>query len=119
GSKLKWKCVDDFTSYGFPGYALFNASTPHTAVPIIPSGWELAAKGDFSRNGTADYVLCNPSTGDTAVWYFNNTAGDENQTGNIIFVGAAAGPTLPDGWSLISVADFDGDGQLDYALFNR
>ena len=64
------------------------------------------ATGDFNGDGKPDFVLCNASTYQTAVWYLNNT----------VFVGGAYGPTLPPGWSMVSVADFLG-GHPDYVLF--
>jgi hypothetical protein len=33
-------------------------------------------------------------------------------------LGGVLAPTLPPGWNVIDVADFNGDGDLDYALFN-
>jgi hypothetical protein len=57
---------------------------------------------------TPDFVLYNPRTYQTAVWYMNNN----------VFTGAVFGPTLPAGWSLVNLSDFNGDGNRDYALFN-
>ena len=37
---------------------------------------------------------------------------------NNVFLSGAYGPTLPVGWNVIDVADFNGDGKPDYALFN-
>ncbi|HEU5247729.1 MAG TPA: hypothetical protein VFU09_11610, partial [Candidatus Udaeobacter sp.] len=37
---------------------------------------------------------------------------------NNVFVSGAFGPTLPAGWSLAGVADFNGDGKRDYLLFD-
>ena len=37
---------------------------------------------------------------------------------NNVFAGSALGPTLPAGWNVIDVADFNRDGNNDYALFN-
>jgi hypothetical protein len=64
--------------------------------------------GDFNGDGHPDYVLFNPSTRRTAIWYLNNKA----------FIGAAYGPTLPagGGWYVGAVADFNRDGHPDYAL---
>jgi hypothetical protein len=35
--------------------------------PTLPSGSELVGVADFNRDGHADYVLFNPSTGQTAI----------------------------------------------------
>ena len=37
---------------------------------------------------------------------------------NNVFISGAFGPILPAGWNLIDVADFNRDGNNDYALFN-
>ena len=37
---------------------------------------------------------------------------------NNVLVSGDFGPTLPSGWIIVGVADFDGDGKLDYLLFN-
>jgi FG-GAP-like repeat len=126
-----WNVVDvaDFNGDGNLDYALFNPSTRQTAIwylsgvtflgghfgPTLPSGWALVATADFNGDGKPDYVLYNAgafflgeSTHRTAVWYVNNN----------VFVSGAYGPTLPAGWSLAGVADFNGDGQRDYLLFN-
>lgn len=33
-------------------------------------------------------------------------------------IGAAFGPTIPLTWPLVATADFDGDGNPDYVLYN-
>jgi hypothetical protein len=66
-----------------------------------------AAATDFNKDGKPDYLLYNASTHQTALWYLNNN----------VLIGGAYGPTLPAGWSLVSVADFNRDGYPDYALF--
>jgi hypothetical protein len=53
--------------------------------PILPSGWQLLAVGDFNGDSKPDYVLRNFITRQTAVWYMNNN----------VFVSGAFGPTLP------------------------
>jgi hypothetical protein len=67
-----------------------------------------ASTYDFNHNGKPDYVLYNGGTRQTAVWYLNNN----------VMADSRFGPTLPAGWKLVDVADFNGDGDLDYALFN-
>ena len=78
------------------GYDLVNAPAPP------PTDF------DFNGDGHPDYLLFNPSTRRTWIWYLS---GATQLTG-------AVGPTLPAGWSLVSVADFNGDGHPDYLLFN-
>jgi hypothetical protein len=63
---------------------------------------------DFNRDGHPDYLLFNPTTGQTGIWYLNNN----------VRIGAANGPTLPAGYSVVGVADFNRDGHPDYLLYN-
>jgi len=49
-----------------------------------------------------------PTTTLTSVWLLKNGH----------FSTGMAAPTIPSGWSLRGVADFDGDGNKDYVLFN-
>jgi hypothetical protein len=44
----------------------------------------------------------------TAIWYLNNN----------VQICSADGPTLPSGWFLFEVGDFNGDGKPDYVLKN-
>jgi endonuclease/exonuclease/phosphatase family metal-dependent hydrolase len=79
--------------------------------PTPPVGWSLVVVGDFNGDGRPDEVLYNATTRQTAIWYLNGPSG-------VTYAGGAYGPTLPAGWSLVAVGDFNGDGQLDYVLFN-
>jgi hypothetical protein len=45
---------------------------------------------DFNRDGKPDYLLFNPSTRQTAIWYLNNN----------VRISAAFGPTLAAGYTL-------------------
>jgi hypothetical protein len=76
------------------GYDLANAPAPPPT--------------DFNNDGHADYLLFNPSTRQTAIWYLNNN----------VLIGHAFGPTLWAGFSAVGVADFNRDGHADYLLFN-
>ena len=49
-----------------------------------------------------------PGPASTAIWYLNNNA----------FVAGTGAPTLPVGWIVVGVADFNGDSQPDYLLYN-
>jgi hypothetical protein len=68
----------------------------------------LLPEDDFNNDGHSDYLLYNPSTGQTAIWYMRNN----------MHVNGSFGPTLPAGWQLVGVADFNRDGHPDYLLFN-
>jgi hypothetical protein len=63
---------------------------------------------DFHGNGKPDYVLFNSSTRQTVIVYLSGAR----------VVGAAWGPTLPSGWTLIGTTDFNGDRKPDYLLYN-
>ena len=63
---------------------------------------------DFNSNGHPDYVLRNPGTHQTAIWYLSGGT----------LVGGAYGPTIPSGWALVATADFNSDGRPDYLLYN-
>ena len=49
-----------------------------------------------------------PVPASTAIWYLNNN----------MFTGGALAPTLPANWIVVGVADFNGDSQPDYLLYN-
>jgi hypothetical protein len=122
-----WTVFDtaDFNGDRHPDFLLFNLDTRQTAIwymnnnvlfaaalgPTIPLGWGLAGIGDFNGDGRPDFVLGQAmpnGTVRTAIWYMNN---------NVLFA-VAFGPTIPDGWSLVGIADFNGDGHPDWVLFN-
>jgi hypothetical protein len=47
---------------------------------------------DFNRDGHPDYLLFNPDTRQTVIWYLNN---------NVLFA-VLFGPTIPAGWSAVA-----------------
>jgi len=77
-------------------------------VTVARAAVARAAVADFNGDGHPDYVLRNPSTHQTAIWYLNNN----------IYQGGALGPSITVGWGLDGVADFNRDAHPDYALFN-
>jgi hypothetical protein len=89
---------DYLSNTPMPGYTPYTY--PH---PLVSDEPPQGAEG-----GSPDYVLYNVGTNQTVIWYMNNN----------IHVTAAYGPTLPVGWQLIAVADFNLDGHADYLLFN-
>ena len=85
-----------------------NPLTQFKKIPILPLLIALALAFGAAAGAAPDYVLQNTSTRQTAIWYLNNN----------VFVSRAYGPTLPTGWEVAAVADFNGDGHADYSLFN-
>jgi hypothetical protein len=47
---------------------------------------------DFNGDGKADYLLYNPSTRQTVIWYLNR----------FVLIGRANGPTPWQGWSVVA-----------------
>jgi hypothetical protein len=105
-----WTLVsaNDFNGDGKPDYLLVDtagntkiwtitllngASSTYTSAagPTIPSGWQLrSALGDYNRDKKPDWLLFNPSTLQTQIWYMSGTTK----------LGSAAGPTLPAGFTV-------------------
>src|SRR5262249_37325031 len=87
-----------------------NVFTHRAFGPTLPSGWFLGAVADFNGDGKPDYLLYRQvgSNFRTRIWYMNNN----------VHVASRAGPTLPNGWFLRGVEDFNADGQPDFLLYN-
>ena len=90
-----------------------TASSPE-GVSLDVIGYDLAvASGttsqfDFNRDGKPDYLLFNPTSLQSAIWYMNNN----------VRVSGAFGPTTQAPWTVVGAADFNGDGKPDYVNFN-
>src|SRR5207248_11522719 len=65
-------------------------------------------KWGFGANQNFTLQIKTPGPARTAIWYLNNNA----------FVAGTSAPTLPAGWIVVGVADFNGDSQPDYLLYN-
>ena len=76
--------------------------------PTLPSGFQLAAVADFDASAGPDYVLFNPTSRQTAIWYLAGSA----------FRSAASSSTITSGYVLRGVADLNRDGHPDFVLFN-
>ena len=62
---------------------------------------------DFNRDGHPDYLLFNPATRATVIWYLAGAT----------FLGANHGPQLVSGWEVVGTGDFNGNGGPDLVLY--
>ena len=118
--------VADFNRDGHPDYLLLDSGiSPDTAiwylsgptlvgtargpsVPRVPSGWGWGVPATLTA--TATRIMC-----------FITPRRVRQRYGISItmFTQRGCGPTLPAGWFLVGVADFNRDGHTDYALEQR
>jgi hypothetical protein len=67
------------------------------------------ARGDFNRDGSADLIWQNSTTGQRALWLLQRTS----------YLATADLPTLPiTAWQIAGTADFNADGSTDLLLRN-
>jgi FG-GAP repeat len=85
------------------GYDLASGAPTPTPTPSAAT----AVVADFNGDGHPDWVVRNPTTRLTAIWYLDNN----------VLIGGDVGPTLAAGWGLRGMGDFNGDNHSDYALF--
>jgi hypothetical protein len=113
-----------FYADSHPDYVLQNARTRQTAIwylnnnayigsaygpTLFWAGWSLEGVA-FDRYGQAEYYLSNPVTNQTEHWSWS-----ESEPEWVVSIG---GPTVPNGWKLVAIADFNWDGFPDYVLLN-
>jgi hypothetical protein len=87
-------------------------SRPQTGLvnlPTVAVQWNIAGAGDFNRDGKADLVWENTSTGQRAIWLLNN--GVRSNVFNL--------PTTPVEWRIAGAGDFNGDGNTDLVWQNN
>jgi hypothetical protein len=121
--------VADFDGDSKPDYLLYSPTSRATQIwyidnamktgsadgPNMFTEWILAGVADFNGDSKPDYVLYNTNTRNTAIWYISL---DVNTDKFVRIGNPARGPTLREGWSLVEVADFNGDSKPDYLLYN-
>jgi len=100
-------------AFNCDGQSTDISATSPEGISLDVIGYDLVASGttsqfDFNRDGKPDYLLFNPTSLQSAIWYMNNN----------VRVSSAYGPTLSAGWTFIAIADFNRDGKPDYLLFN-
>jgi hypothetical protein len=80
------------------------------ASVLADMNWEIRGVGDFNNDGKPDLLWQNQSTGDVAVWTFNN----EQRLTTLwlsLLSGTHGDPDV--NWKVVGTADLNGDGQLD------
>jgi hypothetical protein len=97
-----------------PKSAPTPAPTPKSTTGVInlhtvANAWNIAGAGDFNRDGFADLVWENSSTGQRAIWFLKNGV-----LSSSIYL-----PTVALDWRIVGVGDFNGDGNNDLVLENR
>jgi hypothetical protein len=78
----------------------------------LSAGSASASAGDFDGNGTTDLVWQNDSTRTVGVWYMGGL-----DSLNLLFTDYPAPGSYP-GWTLVAVADMDGNGVPDLVWQN-
>jgi FG-GAP-like repeat len=73
-----------------------------TTLNFIPSGWKVAAVGDFNADGNDDLLLQNG--GSSVIWYLNSNGMMTNQQ-NLTTVGSD--------WTIVGAGDYNNDGRSD------
>src|SRR5262249_26965703 len=88
--------------------ATFNREEDIYYVRVTPELATSTIATDFNQDGQPDYLIYNPSTQQSGIWYLNNG----------MYLRGAYGPSIPAGWIVAGVADFNRDGKPDLAFFN-
>jgi FG-GAP-like repeat len=92
--------------YGLGGAVLQGWSLLNNGAGA--SGWKLMGSGDFNADGIPDLVWQNTTTGQVNVNYYGGPRGATLSGFAVLNNGAGTG-----GWSVVAVADFNGDGVPD------
>ena len=100
--------ISDNTGANVAYAATFNYEEDIYYVRVTPELAISTIATDFNEDGQPDYLIYNPATRQSGIWYLNNN----------VYLRGAYGPTIPTGWSVAGVADFNRDGKPDLALFN-
>jgi uncharacterized repeat protein (TIGR01451 family) len=74
-------------------------------------GWKVVGTADFNGDGQPDLVWQNETTGELTVWYMGGEQGNTFLGWNYL-----SGPVA--GWTVVAVADFNGDGHPDLVWQN-
>ena len=81
--------------------------------PVTPNpgpAWKAIGTGDFNKDGDADILFQNASTGQVSIW---------EMSGNTLKAGGAVSPNPGPAWQAIGTGDFNGDGFSDILFQNK
>ncbi|MDQ2731995.1 MAG: FG-GAP-like repeat-containing protein, partial [Armatimonadota bacterium] len=103
--------VNDLQSV--PGTGYLNAATYGRGIWRIDLS-QYRVPSDFDRDGLGDLVAVNVNANQAGIWYMNGTT-----ISSAAYVLAGGSPfTMPAGWSIVGVGDFNGDGHPDLVVEN-
>jgi hypothetical protein len=94
--------------YGFNGTSAVYQSWNWLQSTAVP-GWHVVGAGDFNRDGVADLVWQNDTTGQVILHYYGGPGGAVYQNWAPLNNNADA----PAGWIIKAVSDVNGDGVPD------
>jgi glucose/arabinose dehydrogenase len=79
---------------------------------VADTNWMVRAAGDMNRDGFADIIWQNQTTGQLAVWTME---GPRQIAGRLLTPGAVADPA----WQIVGTADVNRDGHTDLVWWHR
>jgi hypothetical protein len=81
--------------------------------PSFTGGWDIRAVNDFNRDGNADVVWRNSTSGDNVIWYLGGVNGTDYQSVNNIL------SRTDKTWDIVGSGDFNKDGEADLLWRNN
>jgi hypothetical protein len=94
--------------------ALPNPPSGDLPTDAIPAGFSIGGIGDFDIDDYMDLLIYNPTTLATQIVYLKGVG----YRGASRSASVANGPTLPSGYIVQGVSDFNDDGNPDLLLYN-